>query len=190
MLCSRSFMMSTMGSVGVTFVAGAIAAWGPVLVNLGLKVRGNLTESLDESVFLFDYSSICVIVLQYIFSLDSSSISFVFGVVTILAGILGVISGSLMAQRLRIRFPTADAVICGIGLLCSAPLFYGGLVLASGPIVPVYLLIFFALWFLCLNWALVGDMLLVNSFTFSWGALSDFFCIQKVISIFIFLDSM
>jgi MFS transporter, Spinster family, sphingosine-1-phosphate transporter len=94
------------------------------------------------------------------------SISLVFGIITILAGVLGVVSGSLMGQKLRVRFPTADAVICGIGMLCSAPLFYGGIMLAIGPLEPVYALFFFAMWFLCLNWALVGDMLLVGTFSF------------------------
>ena len=95
------------------------------------------------------------------------SISLVFGIITILAGVLGVVSGSLMGQKLRVRFPTADAVICGIGMLCSAPLFYGGIMLAIGPLEPVYALFFFAMWFLCLNWALVGDMLLVWTFVSS-----------------------
>ncbi len=81
---------------------------------------------------------------------------------TILAGVLGVLSGSLLAQKLRLRYPTADAFICGLGLLCSAPLFYGALVLAVGPLAPVYVLFFIAMWCLCLNWALVGDILLVS----------------------------
>jgi len=55
-----------------------------------------------------------------------------------------------------------DAIICGVGLLCSAPFFYGVLVLALGPLWVIYLLCFIALWFINLNWALVGDILLVS----------------------------
>lgn len=134
-LKNKSFMLSTLGSVGVTFVAGAFAAWGPKYIDMGQRTQGDDTITLDE-------------------------IALIFGVMTILAGVLGVLSGSLLAQKLRLRYPTADAFICGLGLLCSAPLFYGALVLAVGPLAPVYVLFFIAMWCLCLNWALVGDILL------------------------------
>jgi hypothetical protein len=107
-----------------------------------------------------------------------------FGIVTIVAGVLGVVAGSFMGQKLRIRFPSAgkilfvsfwkftfqnyifivflDAIICGVGMLCSAPFFYAVLVLALGPLWVIYILCFIALWFINLNWALVGDILLVS----------------------------
>lgn len=46
-------------------------------------------------------------------------------------------------------------------MICSAPFFYGLLVLSLGPIYVIYILAFLALWFINLNWALVGDILLV-----------------------------
>lgn len=86
-----------------------------------------------------------------------------------------------MGQKLRVQFPSAgtvdlfhlqrinlialtffiDAIICGVGMICSAPFFYGLLVLSLGPIYAIYILAFVALWFINLNWALVGDILLV-----------------------------
>lgn len=62
----------------------------------------------------------------------------------------------------------ADALICGVGLLCSVPFLYGVMLMAlPGPLWTVYLLCFFGLWFINLNWALVGDILLVfDSFFF------------------------
>lgn len=47
-------------------------------------------------------------------------------------------------------------------MLCSAPFFYAVLVLAQGSIYNIYVLVFFALFFINLNWALVGDILLVR----------------------------
>ncbi len=46
-------------------------------------------------------------------------------------------------------------------MLLSAPFFYGFLVAGTGPLYWVYILSFIALWFINLNWALVGDILLV-----------------------------
>lgn len=44
------------------------------------------------------------------FILCFDSISLVFGIVTIASGLLGVVSGSIMGQKLRIRFPSAGKI--------------------------------------------------------------------------------
>ena len=41
-------MLSTIGSVGVTFVAGAMSAWGPKFIYDGLQVQNNNTETYDQ----------------------------------------------------------------------------------------------------------------------------------------------
>ena len=43
-------MLSTLGSVGVTFVAGAFAAWGPKYIDMGQRTQGDDTITLDELV--------------------------------------------------------------------------------------------------------------------------------------------
>ncbi|XP_045032367.1 protein spinster homolog 1 isoform X1 [Daphnia magna] len=135
LLKNPSLMLSTIASIAVTFTVGAIAAWGPQYVFLGRQILNDNSLSFDD-------------------------ISLVFGIVTIASGLLGVVSGSIMGQKLRIRFPSADAIICGIGMICSAPFFYALLVLSLGSIYAIYVLAFLALWFINLNWALVGDILL------------------------------
>ncbi|EFX72627.1 hypothetical protein DAPPUDRAFT_308133 [Daphnia pulex] len=130
-----SLMLSTIASIAVTFTVGAIAAWGPQYVFLGRQIINDTSLSFDD-------------------------ISLVFGIVTIASGLLGVVCGSVMGQKLRVQFPSADAIICGVGMICSAPFFYGLLVLSLGPIYAIYILAFLALWFINLNWALVGDILL------------------------------
>ena len=107
-----------------------------------------------------------------------------YGVISIVSGITAVIVGALMGMKLRVRYPPAglsffsnfidvdvlanssdglflDALICGFGMLLSAPFFYGFLVAGTGPLYWIYILSFIALWFINLNWALVGDILLV-----------------------------
>ena len=77
------------------------------------------------------------------------------------AGILGVVIGSVMGQKLRVKYPTADPVICGVGLLLSTPLIYGTMILARGPEIPTYVIFFFGQWLLNLNWAITGDIMVV-----------------------------
>ena len=80
------------------------------------------------------------------------------------AGMINILLYSLIRDRIT-TFSIPDALICGIGMLCSAPFFYAVLVLSLGPIYGIYALVFFALWFINLNWALVGDILLVKYFS-------------------------
>lgn len=82
-----------------------------------------------------------------------------------LAGILGVPLGSYLSQKVRPRLGSADPLICGGGLLLSAPLFLAAMAItASQPLIS-YTLVFFAQLALNLNWAIVADMLLVRLFS-------------------------
>lgn len=79
------------------------------------------------------------------------------------AGLVGVPLGSFMAQRLKVRYPKADPLICAGGLLISAPLLFLGLALADKYNYLVLVLIFFGQISLNLNWSIVADILLVSA---------------------------
>ncbi len=80
------------------------------------------------------------------------SVSFLFGVTATVAGVVGVWSGSYIGQKLRPRFPTADALVCAWGMIISAPLMYWGALMATGPQWATFTVITFAQWFMNLNW--------------------------------------
>lgn len=80
-----------------------------------------------------------------------------------LSGIIGVPLGAYLAQRLRKRHPRADPVICGFGLLISAPCIVAAMLLVSVNAPAAYCLIFFGEIALNLNWAIVADILLVRT---------------------------
>ena len=61
----------------------------------------------------------------------SSRVSLIFGVITVVAGILGVVSGSSMAAYLKKRYPSADPLVCAFGLICSMPFLFGGSVVSK-----------------------------------------------------------
>ncbi|XP_058457620.1 protein spinster isoform X1 [Malaya genurostris] len=131
-----SFMLSTAGFTCVAFVAGALAWWGPKFIYLGLVSQpGNESMSLND-------------------------VSFVFGAITMTTGIIGVPLGSYLSQRFNRKYPRADPYICAIGLIISAPLLAGAMLVVNVNGTLAYVLIFFGELALNLNWAIVADILL------------------------------
>uniref|UniRef100_A0A674ARG0 SPNS lysolipid transporter 3, sphingosine-1-phosphate (putative) n=1 Tax=Salmo trutta TaxID=8032 RepID=A0A674ARG0_SALTR len=86
--------------------------------------------------------------------------NYIFGVVTVVTGILGVSLGSTISRRLRDRVPNADPLICAVGMLSSAPCFFFAIVLASTSIPATYVFIGIGETLLSLNWAVLADILL------------------------------
>ncbi|KAJ3624989.1 hypothetical protein MTP99_018576 [Tenebrio molitor] len=133
---NRSFMISTAGFTCVTFVAGALAWWGPKFIEKGLKLQPDANN------------------------VDIGSVSYKFGVVSMVSGIMGVPAGSFVAQHLRHRFPRIDAHLCGIGLLLSTPMVFAACLSASYSLTLCLTFVFFGEFFLNLTWSIVADILL------------------------------
>lgn len=133
---NKSFMLSTAGFTCVAFVAGALAWFGPKFMHLGLKMQpGNENIQLNE-------------------------VSFIFGAITMTAGIIGVPLGSYLSTKLSKMYPRSDPVICAIGLLISAPLIAGAMLFVTVNSTIAYILVFLGEVALNCNWAIVADMLL------------------------------
>lgn len=74
--------------------------------------------------------------------------------------------GTFIAQRLKKTSPRADPIICACGLIISAPMLAGSMLVVSANTTLAYLLVFFGSVALNLNWAIVADILLVR--IYSW----------------------
>ncbi|BFG05258.1 protein spinster [Drosophila madeirensis] len=136
LLKNRSFMLSTAGFTCVAFVAGALAWWGPSFIFLGMKMQpGNENIVQDD-------------------------ISYKFGIVAMLAGLIGVPMGSVLAQRLRGRMENCDPYICAGGLLVSAPMVFAALVVSRTSGSLCFFFVFLAQVALNLCWSIVADILL------------------------------
>lgn len=87
-------------------------------------------------------------------------VGFIFGVITVFAGITGVVTGTGLAHFFKRYNKRADPLVCGVSLLLGIP--FGCVALAIPHVLPVvgWILLFFAEVFLCMNWAIVADMLL------------------------------
>ncbi|KAL1140200.1 hypothetical protein AAG570_000132 [Ranatra chinensis] len=136
-LCkNKSFILSSLGFTCVAFVAGALAWWGPHFIHLGLKMQPG-----NENVNLAD-------------------VSYKFGAITMVSGLIGVPLGSFLAQRLKTTMPRVDPIICAAGLIISAPILFVASLLASSNSTACYTLIFIGEVALNLNWSIVADILL------------------------------
>ncbi|KAF5289767.1 hypothetical protein FQA39_LY03684 [Lamprigera yunnana] len=135
-LKNPSFMLSTAGFTCVAFVAGALSWWGPKFIYLGIKLQPG-----SEDIQLSD-------------------VSYKFGVIAMISGLLGVPLGSGIAQILRSKYPNIDPIICGLGLVMSSPLVFISSITAATSDITCYFFIFFAEICINLTWSLVADILL------------------------------
>ena len=76
--------------------------------------------------------------------ITQANISYKFGIVMTLAGLLGVPLGSYVAQGLRHKIPNADPIVCGSSLLMSVPVLYFGFITARYDVSWCYGLTFLA----------------------------------------------
>ncbi|KAJ8879868.1 hypothetical protein PR048_020485 [Dryococelus australis] len=137
-LCrNRTFMLSTAGFTCVAFVTGALAWWGPTFIYEGLRLQPGKAD------------------------VQLSDVSYKFGIITMVSGIIGVPLGSFLAQVLRPRYQSVDPVICAFGLISSMPLLFCAMLFADKYGILCYFLVFFGELVLNLNWSIVADIVLV-----------------------------
>lgn len=98
-----------------------------------------------------------------------------FGIIAMLAGLIGVPLGSYLVQRLRPTNPKCDGMVCAWGLFISAPLVYASLVVAPYNGSWCYILVFCAQISLNLCWSIVADILLVRRQRF-WFFMPQIVC--------------
>ena len=134
---NTSFILSTLGFTCVTFCTGALSWWGPIFIQRGLE-----TQPEEER------------------AMNPSSVPFVFGVVTMMSGVVGVPLGMVLSTKLKAKYPRADPIICGVGILISAVFLTLGMLLCESNIVATFAFIFIGEVSLNLNWSIVADILL------------------------------
>ncbi|KAG1714264.1 Protein spinster 1 [Nymphon striatum] len=100
-----SFIWSTLGFTCVAFVVGALAWWGPNFMTLGYWVHGD--------------------------NIAESNVDLIFGVITCVAGFVGVAMGSTISTFLKKKWPNADPLVCGVGMLLGTPFLFIAAVMAD-----------------------------------------------------------
>ncbi|XP_036330769.1 protein spinster isoform X1 [Rhagoletis pomonella] len=133
---NHSFMLSTAGFTCVAFVTGALAWWGPKFIYLGIKMQpGNEELSLND-------------------------VSLRFGIITMVAGLIGVPLGPVLSRAVASYKNNADPLVCAYGIFFSSLFLAAAMLLVTKYVIASYVLMFVGQLCLNLNWALVADILL------------------------------
>ncbi|KAK2574256.1 Protein spinster-like protein 1 [Acropora cervicornis] len=112
----KSFIWLNIGFTCVTFVTGALSFWAPKFFLYATRTQGITDVSLSD-------------------------VSLKVGGITCAAGIVGVWLGAEIARRYKVRNRKADAIVCAVALLGSAPFLYVCLVLAAMDVKVTYYII-------------------------------------------------
>jgi len=137
---NKTYVFATIAFTCVCYVAGALMWWGPNFAFVGAKAAcGNKANCGNITL---------------------ANVSFKFGIVMTLSGLLGVPAGSYISQIIRHQVPNADPIVCAVTLLVSVPILFFGFVTANYSLSLCYGLTFFAGLLLNANWSIVSDMTL------------------------------
>ncbi|XP_075699607.1 protein spinster homolog 1-like [Rhinoderma darwinii] len=118
LLKNPSFMLSMLGFTTVTFVSGSLSHWA-----LSFYKRARVILYRSDPC----QTAMC-----------QSDDSLIFGMITVITGIVGVGAGVEISKRFRKINPRADALVCACGMLGGAPFLLLALLLASFSLVASY----------------------------------------------------
>ncbi|XP_072475070.1 protein spinster homolog 3 [Notamacropus eugenii] len=135
-----SFVWSTLGVTAMAFVTGALGFWAPKFLFYTRVLHHLQPPCLQEPC-------------------DSSD-SLIFGALTVVTGIVGVLVGAEIARRFKKRTPKAEPLVCAGSMLAAAPCLYLAIILAQRTILVAYVFLALGELLLSFNWAIVADILL------------------------------
>ena len=104
-------MLSSLGYTAVTFTVGALAQFAP----------------------LFILRASCIVSRQY----KEATADLMFGGVTVVAGIVGTLSGSELSRFLGRYTRKADAIVCALGVTLGTPCLFVALTVVQYQVMPV-----------------------------------------------------
>lgn len=107
-LSTRSFFLSNLGAIGATFTSGALATWAPAYLQ-----RVKCTTVDGDCAF---------------------NVLRTFGLLAIVTGVAGTMTGSHVARWYAKRNPAADSMVCAFGSMLATPFVFASIYLA--PIFP------------------------------------------------------
>ncbi|XP_040309491.1 protein spinster homolog 3 isoform X6 [Herpailurus yagouaroundi] len=113
-----SFVWSTLGVTAIAFVTGALGFWAPTFLFEARVVHGLQRPCLQEPC--------------------SSPDSLIFGALTVVTGIIGVVLGAEASRRYKKVNPRAEPLLCAGSLLVAAPCLFLALILAPTTFLASY----------------------------------------------------
>lgn len=139
LVMNKTFVLATLGFTSLCFTTGALSWWGGHLIEDSIIWRNYTGSTLPSDP-------------------PVDNVSFVFGLVMSVAGVLGLTLGSGLSYWLRPKFMWIDPVLCGGGLLISVPLLWACMYIGEWTYIPCMVVLCFAQIFLNMNWAVSVDI--------------------------------
>ncbi|XP_015994291.2 protein spinster homolog 3 isoform X5 [Rousettus aegyptiacus] len=136
-----SYVLSTLGVTAMAFVTGALGFWAPTFLFEARVVHGLQLPCLRQPC--------------------NNKDSLIFGALTVMTGIIGVVLGAEASRRYKKVNPRAEPLICASSLLAAAPCLYLALILAPTTFLASYVFLALGELLLSCNWAVVADILLM-----------------------------
>lgn len=137
---NRSYIFSSFGSAAVSFATGAFGIWIPQYLFRAQVVQQTVMSCTDQPC--------------------NSKNSLIFGAITCVTGLLGVLIGAATTRFCRQKTERADPLVCAVSMLGSAIFICLIFVVAKKSIVGAYICIFIGETLLFLNWAITADILM------------------------------
>ncbi|XP_054899525.1 sphingosine-1-phosphate transporter SPNS2 isoform X2 [Poeciliopsis prolifica] len=137
---NRSYVFSTLATAAVSFATGAFGMLIPIYL-----FRAQVVQKEVEACT----KKVC-----------SSRDSLIFGAITCVTGLLGVVIGASTTRFFRRRTERADPLVCAVTMLGSSIFICLIFVVAKNSIVGAYVCIFIGETLLFVNWALTADILM------------------------------
>lgn len=138
---NRSYVFSSLASAAVSFATGAFGMWIPLYLTRAQEVQ--------KTAVPCGKNQIC-----------NSTDSMIFGAITCVTGLLGVVIGWATTRLCRQRTERADPLVCAVSMLGSAIFICLIFVVAKKSIIGAYVCIFIGETLLFLNWAITADILM------------------------------
>ncbi|XP_043996793.1 protein spinster homolog 2 isoform X6 [Gambusia affinis] len=137
---NRSYVFSSLATSAVSFATGAFGMLIPIYL-----FRAQVVQKEVEACT----KKVC-----------SSRDSLIFGAITCVTGLLGLVIGAVATRFFRRKTGRADPLVCAVSMLGSAIFICLIFVVAKNSIVGAYVCIFIGETLLFVNWALTADILM------------------------------
>ncbi|XP_047687933.1 protein spinster homolog 3 isoform X5 [Prionailurus viverrinus] len=135
---SWSFVWSTLGVTAIAFVTGALGFWAPKFLFEARVVHGLQRPCLQEPCSSQDRKHPLGTCLEFGLRNPSPGSSLIFGALTVVTGIIGVVLGAEASRRYKKVNPRAEPLLCAGSLLVAAPCLYLALILAPTTFLASY----------------------------------------------------
>ncbi|XP_073525314.1 protein spinster homolog 1-like [Phyllobates terribilis] len=138
LLNNKSFILSTLGTMSVKFVASAIEFWAPSFL---IQTRIVIQQKVPCQTEVCNYHD-----------------SLISGILTVFSSAFGIVAGVEIANRYKKYNPCADPIVCGVGLLISAIFLFLALFIADFNLVATYVFIVIVEILLSMNFSIAADI--------------------------------